>query len=115
MAAVTPRGERDVEADVAVLPTLWYEASPLTIQELFAARVPIVASAIGALPAMIRDGVDGLLFPPGDAAALQAVLTRLIAEPALLDQLRAEIRPTRLVAEHVADVMAVYERILSAR
>lgn len=103
------------EADVAVLPTLWYEASPLTIQELFAARVPIVASAIGALPAMIRDGVDGLLFPPGDAAALQAALTRLIAEPALLDQLRAEIRPTRLVAEHVADVMAVYERILSAR
>lgn len=103
------------EADVAVLPTLWYEVSPLTIQELFAARVPIVASRIGALPAMIRHEVDGLLFPPGDAAALRAALARLHAEPALLPRLRAAIEPTRLTAEHVADLMALYEQVLAAR
>jgi glycosyltransferase involved in cell wall biosynthesis len=103
------------KADVAVLPTLWYEVSPLTIQELFAARVPVVASRIGALPAMIRHEVDGLLFPPGDADALRATLTRLLAEPALLPRLRASIEPTRLTSEHVADLMTLYERVLEAR
>ncbi|MDT8305833.1 MAG: glycosyltransferase, partial [Anaerolineae bacterium] len=100
------------EVDVAVLPTLWYEVSPLTIQELFAARVPIVASNIGALPAMIRHEVDGLLFEPGNAIALRAALARLISDPALLSQLRAAIQPTRLTAEHVAELMALYESVI---
>ncbi|MFW5940664.1 MAG: glycosyltransferase family 4 protein [Chloroflexota bacterium] len=99
------------EADVAVLPTLWYEASPLTIQEMFAARVPLVASNIGALPEKIRHGVDGLLFPPGDAAALRDVLQRLLEDPKELRRLQANIRPTRLMSEHVDDVQMVYEAL----
>lgn len=99
------------DADVAVLPTLWYEASPLTIQEMFAARVPIVGSRIGALPEKIRDGVDGLLFPPGDAHALRQTLQRLLDDPTLLPTLHANIRPTRLMEEHVKDVAAVYQEI----
>ena len=97
------------EADVAVLPTLWYEASPLTIQEMFAARVPLVASRIGAIPEKIRGGIDGLLFPPGDAAALRDTLQRLLDDPSLLPWLRANIRPTRLMEEHVREVGEVYD------
>ncbi|HSM58164.1 MAG TPA: glycosyltransferase family 4 protein [Candidatus Sulfomarinibacteraceae bacterium] len=100
------------EVDVAVLPTLWYEASPLTIQEMFAARVPLVASNIGALPEKIRHGVDGVLFPPGDAAALRDVLQRLLDTPQQLRRLQANIRPTRLMDEHVEDVQAIYEALL---
>lgn len=100
------------EADVAVLPTLWYEASPLTIQEMFAARVPLVASNIGAMPEKIRDGADGLLFPPGDAQALAVILERLHRQPQLLRQLQSNIRPTRLLDEHVVDVQAIYREVL---
>lgn len=100
------------EADLAVLPTLWYEVSPLTIQEMFAARVPIVASHIGAMPEKIRDGVDGLLFPPGDVAALQRALQRLLQDRALLLALRNNIQPTRLMQEHVRDVEEVYRQLL---
>jgi glycosyltransferase involved in cell wall biosynthesis len=99
------------DADVAVLPTLWYEASPLTIQEMFAARVPIAGSRIGALPEKIRDGIDGLLFPPGDAVALQETLTRLLHDPQLLQTLRNNIQPTRLMEEHVRDVGQVYAEV----
>lgn len=99
------------DADVAVLPTLWYEASPLTIQEMFAARVPIIGSQIGALPEKIRDGVDGILFPPGDARALQQTLQHLLDDPTLLSTLSANIRPTRLMEDHVKDVAQVYREI----
>lgn len=99
------------KADVAVLPTLWYEVSPLTIQEMFAAHVPLVASRIGALPEKIRDGVDGLLFPPGDAPALRDILLRLRNEAGLLPRLRSQIRPTRVMEEHIAEVDALYREL----
>lgn len=95
-------------ADVAVVPSLWYEGSPLTIDELHAAGVPVVASAIGALPEKVRDGVDGLLFAPGDVAALAAVLRRLNDTPALLAALRAGAQPVRTLADHAAAVGALY-------
>jgi glycosyltransferase involved in cell wall biosynthesis len=100
------------EADVAVLPTLWYETSSLIRQELSAARVPLVASDIGVLAETIRDGVDGLLFPPGDAQALAATLERLHREPHLLRQLQSNMRPTRLMSEHLIDVQSIYEEVL---
>ena len=99
------------ELDALVLPTLWYEASPLVIREAFAAGLPLVASAIGAPGHMVRDGVDGLLFPPGDVAALRLVLLALVERPALAAQLRAGISPVRTVADHVAQIEAIYEQI----
>jgi glycosyltransferase involved in cell wall biosynthesis len=98
------------DLDALVLPTLWYEASPLVIREAFAANLPIVASAIGAPGRMVRDGVDGLLFAPGDAAALRRALLALVEQPGLLAHLRAGIVPPRTVADHVAQIEAIYEQ-----
>jgi glycosyltransferase involved in cell wall biosynthesis len=102
------------ELDVAVLPTLWFEASPLTIQELFAVGVPVVASRIGAMGEKIRDGVDGLLFPPGDEQALAAILGRLLDEPELRERLRAEIRPVKTVVDQAVEIEAIYREVCPA-
>ncbi len=64
------------------------------------------------MPEKIRDGVDGLLFPPGDAQALATILERLHREPALLRQLQSNIRPTRLMSEHLSDVQRIYQEVL---
>jgi len=98
--------------DVLVLPTLWYECSPLVIQEAFAAGVPLVASRIGAVEENIQDGQDGLLFPAGDANALYEILLQLYREPARLIALRKGIRPVRTMDAHLADVLGVYSDIL---
>lgn len=100
------------ELDVLVMPTLWYEASPATIREAFAAGLPLVASALGAPGSMVRDGVDGLLFPPGDVAALRGALRELIERPERVAQLRAGIGPVRTVGDHVAQIVATYEQAL---
>ncbi len=105
--------EKLAAMDVLVLPTMWYEASPLTIQEAFATRVPMVASRIGAIEELVRDGVDGLLVPPGDIDALYEALLLLYQDPQRLASLRAAIRPVRTDDEHAADVIQVYEAVLT--
>lgn len=67
---------------VAVLPSL-REAQGISILEAMARRVPVVASAVGGIPEVITSGVDGLLVPPADPAALAAAIVELLGSAAL--------------------------------
>ncbi|MCP4028969.1 MAG: glycosyltransferase family 4 protein, partial [Sphingomonas sp.] len=62
-----------------VVPSLWPEAFGLTAVEAQARGVPVVASRIGGMTETVRDGIDGVLVPPGDVDAL-AEGVRAIAE-----------------------------------
>jgi glycosyltransferase involved in cell wall biosynthesis len=57
-------------AQFLVVPSICYENSPRTIVEAFACGLPVIASRLGALIDIVKDGVTGLLFNPGDAADL---------------------------------------------
>jgi GT2 family glycosyltransferase/glycosyltransferase involved in cell wall biosynthesis len=95
------------DVDVLVVPSVWIENAPFIIREAFAARAPVIASDLGGMAEMVKDGVDGLLFPPGDAVSLARCLRRLIEEDGLLDRLRAGIvRPMSIEAEaaHLRDM-----------
>ena len=63
------------EVDWVVVPSIWWENSPVVIQEAFRSRRPVIASAIGGMAEKVRDRVDGLTFRVGDAAALAACMT----------------------------------------
>ena len=78
--------------------------------EGMSAQLPVVASRSGGPEEIISDGVDGLLYPPGDVAALAQILTRLEAEP----QLRARLG--RAAARRAQDFCPdfVTEQIMSA-
>lgn len=56
------------------------EGMPLGILEAWAAGRPVVASAVGGVPALVEHGRTGLLFPPGDVDALAAALCRLLGD-----------------------------------
>ena len=74
-------------ADVFVQPSL-SEGLPLALIEAMLAARPIVATAVGEVPAVLRDGA-GTLVPPGDAAALAGALATLLADPAAARRLGA--------------------------
>jgi glycosyltransferase involved in cell wall biosynthesis len=74
------------------------ESFPNSVVEGMAAARPIVATAVGGVPDLIRDGETGLLVPPGDALQLRAALARLAADPALATRLGAAGRD--LVLRH---------------
>jgi len=96
-------------ADVFVLPTL-ADCFPLVIQEAMAAGLPVVSTAVGAIPEAVRDGETGLLVPAGDARALRAALAALVDDP-----LRARSMGTRgrALAEEKYDSAANARRVLS--
>ncbi|HET7082084.1 MAG TPA: glycosyltransferase family 4 protein [Candidatus Limnocylindria bacterium] len=70
------------EIDVAVLPSL-REAQGISILEAMARRKPVVASAVGGIPEVLTNGIDGLLVPPADPAALADACIRLACSPEL--------------------------------
>jgi glycosyltransferase involved in cell wall biosynthesis len=57
-------------ATALVLPSIWYENFPRTIVEAFACGLPVIASRLGAMAELVRDGETGLLFEPGNAQDL---------------------------------------------
>jgi glycosyltransferase involved in cell wall biosynthesis len=73
-------------AALLVVPSLWYEAMPLTAIEAFANGLPVVASRLGALVEIVDDNVTGRLVPPANPSALKAAIIDLLNEP---DRLKA--------------------------
>ncbi len=100
------------ELDVIVIPSLWYENSPNSILEAFAHRTPVIASNLGGMAELVRDGQNGLLFAPGDADDLAGQLRRLLDEPGLKSALRANISPVKSVAEEMDTLELFYRQAI---
>jgi len=101
--------------DVLVVPSLLPEAFGLVVLEAFSAGRPAVVFPSGALPELVRDGVDGVVVPRRDAASLAVVLQSIIDAP---EQVRAFADRVRVVNEmksHVDQIVEVYERVLECQ
>ena len=63
-------------ADASLLTSSW-ENFPHTVVEALAVGTPVIATAVGGVPELVRDGENGLLVPAGDADALAGAIRRL--------------------------------------
>jgi glycosyltransferase involved in cell wall biosynthesis len=103
------------EVDWVVVPSIWWENSPLVIQEAFLHGRPVICSDIGGMAEKVADGVNGLHFRAGDPRSLAAALRRAVGDPRLARRLRAGIPPIFDMEEHVANVTALYDELLRTR
>ena len=97
-------------ADASVLSSAW-ENFPHTVVEALAVGTPVIATAVGGVAEVVRDEVNGLLVPPGDAAALAAAIRRFLADDALASRLR-DAAPGSVDELRVDLVYGKLERIL---
>lgn len=105
-------GEALAETDVLAVPSIWYENSPVVIQEAFAAGVPVMASRVGAMTEKIAHEKDGLLVAPGDVGAWRRALERLTEEEGLLKRLKEGISPVMTSRQHVEEITRFYEEAI---
>jgi len=71
------------QANLTVVPSIWYDNSPMVIYESFSCRTPVIGSKIGGIPELIEDGFNGYLFEAGNVN----VLENLIDSPETLKKL----------------------------
>lgn len=105
------------EFDILVVPS-FTEGTPLVVLEAAAAGVPVVASAVGGIPDQVRNGVDGLLVPPGNHLALADACTRLLSDRSLAARLARSLRERHTAhggfAATVDALERIYDEVLTA-
>ena len=100
-----------------VLPSICYENFPRTIVEAFACGLPVIASRLGAMAELVRDGETGLLFEPGNAQDLAAKLAWAKLHPEEMSVMGRNAR-TQFETEFSADVnyrmlRNIYQSVIS--
>jgi glycosyltransferase involved in cell wall biosynthesis len=104
--------------DLFVQPSLW-EGFGVTLLEAMAASLPVVASRVGGIPEIVRDGETGCLVEPGDAAALAGECLRLLRDPDLATRLgeagRARLEENFDIERLVEETAALYRELLARR
>jgi glycosyltransferase involved in cell wall biosynthesis len=97
--------------DVLAMPSIdGGEGLPMVVLEAAARGVPVVASQVGGIPEVIRDGRSGFLVAPGDDRALAGGLTRVLGDAALRARLKSEAR--QILQERFSP--EVFRRAISA-
>jgi glycosyltransferase involved in cell wall biosynthesis len=101
-------------ASLFCLPS-WAEGVPMALLEAMAAGLPVVASGVGGMLDVVRDGIDGVLAPPRDAAALATAIDRVLRDPAWAARLAHGAR-ARIEQDYSTDTMcrrlaAIYARL----
>lgn len=103
-------------ASYVIVPSVWYENFPMTVVEAMAMGKPVIASDIGALREIVHHGEDGLLFEPGNPAALRAAVRTLTQTPGLMVQMgqRARARYLRELTpeRNLAMLEAIYRGVI---
>jgi glycosyltransferase involved in cell wall biosynthesis len=101
--------------DWVVVPSIWWENSPLVIQEAFLHGRPVICSDIGGMAEKVTDGVNGLHFRRGDPDQLAKVMRRAAGTPGLWEQLRAGVPDIYRMEDHVAALDGIYRSLLAKR
>lgn len=105
-------GEVFADLDVLVVPSIWYENTPLVIYSAQVARCPVIASNLEGMAEVIKHRVNGLLFERGNAQELADAIRLLANDRILLLQLRNNAMKPKSSQEYVGELLRVYTEII---
>ncbi|MEM8674346.1 MAG: glycosyltransferase [Cyanobacteria bacterium P01_G01_bin.67] len=104
------------KASFLIIPSEWYETFGRVGIEALATGTPLLVSKIGALAELVKPGLNGLLFNPGDATDLAEKAKWLVDNPRRLSQMRQEARQSfeakYLAADNYHRLMEIYNALI---
>lgn len=107
--------------DAIVVPSIWYENSPLVIHEALQMRVPVITADVGGMAEYVQHQINGLLFKHRNADSLATEMQCLLDDPELAVSLgsrgyiQSENRNIPCIDKHVSDIEKIYINSLKER
>ena len=104
------------KAKFVVVPSEWYDNSPLVIYESASMGKPVIGADIGGIPELIDHEITGLVFSPGDSVELASRINFLLDNPKIIKEYS---RNARVKAEtefgpkfHYEEIMKMYQKLI---
>ena len=97
-------------SDVFVLSSRW-EGNPMSVMEAMAAGLPVVSTAVGGVPELVREGETGRLVPSEDARALAQAMQALVDDPARRQAMGAAARQHAIAHFDIRHTVRMYEEL----
>jgi glycosyltransferase involved in cell wall biosynthesis len=97
-----------------VVPSIWWENSPLVIQEAFMNGRPVICSDIGGMAEKVRHEIDGLHFRAGDPTALADTLERAAGNQELWERLSRAIPTIFSLDDALAELESIYRSLMGS-
>ena len=107
-------GARFAALDVGVVPSVCLDQSPQVVDELQAARVPVLGAQLGGIPDYVQSDA-GALFPPGDVQALARAMQQLIDEPQCVAQWQQRLAAPPTFTDYLAQLESLYAELGGVR
>lgn len=94
---------------LVIVPSLWYESTPLVLCSALAAGIPVLVSRLGGMTEVVNEGINGFSFPAGDARALSTIISKILDNPEMLEtiQRNSEGRK-RSTSDYVGEIESEY-------
>jgi glycosyltransferase involved in cell wall biosynthesis len=96
-----------------IFPSIWYEIFGLVIIEAINRGLPVIASNIGAIPELIKDGYNGFLFEPGDVNSLHSIIEDLVNRKRILSDLNKNAIDSSKkfsLEKHLKSILDIYHQ-----
>jgi glycosyltransferase involved in cell wall biosynthesis len=100
--------------DWVVVPSRWWENSPLVIQEAFQHGRPVICSDIGGMAEKVTPELNGLHFKTGDAPSLAEAMATAVSTYGLWERLRGGIPPVHTLEAHASNLIGIYRELLES-
>jgi glycosyltransferase involved in cell wall biosynthesis len=99
------------DLDFLVIPSRWYENSPLILLYALASHTPVIVSDVEGLTEFVEEGKNGCVFERGSVSSLERVLRNIIANPLQSLTMNMTTQYARTTRDMAADVCEIYKAI----
>lgn len=98
--------------DFLVIPSRWYENSPLVLLNSLATHTPVIVSDVEGMTEFVKDGTNGFVFLRGNVDDLERVLRRVVQDPELIEKMSKTTEYNHTTREMTEEVFSIYKSIV---